>query len=106
MTDLLQKIIEVDKAARKRLEDAQNERAAAYAAVEAKKQDLIREEKQKAQKKTEKIGDEHKAAREKQLADVREQNKIILERMNSLYAEKKEEWVSQIVDGVLSSREV
>ena len=65
-----------------------------------------RESVQGLQKKTEKIGDEHKAAREKQLADVREQNKIILERMNSLYAEKKEEWISQIVDGVLSSREV
>ncbi len=105
MTDLLQKIIEVDKAARARVKEAEKARTDAYAGVEAKKTELIREEKQKAMKKTEKLSEEHKKTGEKQLSALQQQDKTVEERMRQRYEEKKDEWVRQITEAVLSGQE-
>lgn len=106
MTDLLQKIIEVDKAARERVKQAEKERADAYAGAESKKNDLIREEKQKALKKAEELSEEHKKAGEKQLSALQQQDKTVEERMRKRYEENKDEWVRQITQAVLSDQEV
>ena len=106
MSDLLKEIVQVDQDARKRLEQAQNERAEAYAGMAARKEALIGEEKQKARKRAEAMGEMGKAAGEQRLAAIRERSAAVLEKMNSEYRQKKDEWVEDIVAGVLSAGEV
>ncbi|MBR1811320.1 MAG: hypothetical protein IJ766_06715 [Clostridia bacterium] len=106
MTDLLKEIIDVDKAARERLAAAQAEKNEAYASIASRKEALINEEKRKARKKAEEISQKNRAEGEEALRSVREKNSTIAEKMNALYAENKERWITEIVDGVLKGTEV
>ncbi len=100
MTDLLKEIIEVDKAARARLDAAKEEKAGVYASIASEKDNLIREEKQKARKKAERISEQGRADSEKSLERLREKNKLILGKMEDRYLQNKEKWVDGIVGRV------
>lgn len=102
MADLLNEIIEVDKAARKRLENAQNERAVALASIASQRDALIDSEKQKAKKKAEAISQKGKSEGEKQLEKIKERNIEIIRNMDNLYQNKKDEWIDTIVGNILS----
>ena len=105
MTDLLKEIIAVDKTARARLAAAEEDRAEAYATLSAKKEALSEEEKRQARKQAEEISLQNKKEGEMRLEALREKNKAVIEKMEQLYAEKKEEWISDITAAVLSQRE-
>lgn len=104
MTDLLKEIIAVDAAAQERLKAAEAERNELLASLSAKKDALIEGEKRQAQKKAEALSLEKKSEGEKRLEELRARNKTLIERMERLYAEKKEEWVDAILSAVLTGQ--
>lgn len=102
MTDLLKEIIDVDKAARDRVAAAQNERNEALISASSQKEALIKKEKEKARAAAEELSRKDRAAAELTLQAVRERNGTILQKMDDLYAEKKEQWIEDVVRGVLT----
>lgn len=104
LTDLLKEIIAVDAAAQERLKAAEAERNELLASLSAKKDALIEGEKRQAQKKAEALSLEKKSEGEKRLEELRARNKTLIERMERLYAEKKEEWADAILSAVLTGQ--
>lgn len=101
MPDILKEILAVDAAAVKRLKAAEAERNEALSSLNAKKEALIEEEKRMARKKAEALSLEKKREDEKMLENIRKQNAVIMEQMENLYREKKEDWVEMILQKVL-----
>lgn len=101
MKDLIQQIIEMDRKARDITNSAQKEKVDSEHEV-LKRQEEIRDQLLKrAQRRIMKLEPQERAASDAAWKEKQKQNKEQMDKMNLLYAEKGEEWVSEIVKRAL-----
>ncbi len=101
MENLLNEIIKSDKEAKQRLVDAEEYRREQLMALQAKKDEIEKEEIRKAVDSLLKSGEKSRSARDKQLSAMNQSRKTAEEKMNELYKKNCSKWVDRIVDGVI-----
>lgn len=102
MDDMLKNIIEIDKQARKKVEELEQYRLDAFASLNEQKEIIAEEENTKALESAKRKSDRRKAEGEKYLKAVQLKNKKILENMEALYKENGEKWADDIFKQVIS----
>lgn len=102
MDNLLNEIIKGDEAAQERLLQAEEYRRAQLADLQNKKEQIEKEEIQKAIDEAVKRSEKNKSAGDKKLGELRQSQKNAEEKMDALYTRNSSKWVKEIVDGVIN----
>lgn len=100
MNEMLKTILDIDKEARKKLEDAEAYRRDTLAGLSSKKAEVVAEETRKVKEAAQKRSARSKSVGERNLSAVKEKNKKVLENMNSLYRKNADRWVDEIIKNV------
>lgn len=100
MNEMLRTILDMDKEARKKLEEAENYRREAVAGLSAKKAAVVEDETRKAKESAQRRSATRKSEGEKNLAEIKERNRKITDNLNSLYEKNADRWVEEIVNNV------
>lgn len=100
MDELLNKLIEIDKQARGRVEAAEQAKAQLFEELEAKKQKLIKKADEEYSESLEKERAVQSQKLEKEKARIEQSCREGFEALSRLYDEKCDEWVTQIVKNV------
>lgn len=100
MNEMLKTILDIDKEARKKLEEAENYRREAVAGLSAKKAAVVEDETRKAKESAQRRSDTRKSENEKNLTEIKEKNKKITDNLNALYEKNADKWVEEIVNNV------
>lgn len=100
MNEMLKTILNIDKEARKKLEEAEAYRRDTLAGLSSKKAVVVAEETRKVKEAAQKRNAKSKSVGEKNLSAIKEKNKKILKNMNSLYEKNADRWVEEIIKNV------
>lgn len=96
-------ILDMDKQACARVHEAEAYRDSRIAELSGKKDEIVREENQKALDFALKKSQKQRSEGEIYLEKVNERNSHILEEMDSLYNKNAEKWIETIVDNVINN---
>ena len=96
-------ILDMDKQACARVHEAEAYRDNRIAELSGKKDEIVREENQKALDFALKKSQKQRSEGEIYLEKVNERNSHILEEMDSLYNKNAEKWIETIVDNVINN---
>jgi len=99
---LIQRIIDMDKDARRLMNDAMERRAGSAKAVHEKKQEVSDNFISMARKRVDVIRHTEMEHAAQQLEQGNQRRQVISQRMNEQYEAHREEWVSAIVDRVIN----
>ncbi len=97
MDELLNKLIEVDKSARRRVTAAKKGKSAALEALEAKKEELRKVNEEKYSQQIEKENAKQTLALEKSSKEIEKNYRETVDALKKIYEEKCGEWVNDIV---------
>lgn len=100
MNETLKTILDMDKRAQLEVEAAEQYRREAIAGLGAKKTVVIEDETRKAKESAVRRSERRKSEGEKLLADLKEKDEAVLQKMNILYNENADKWVNEIVANV------
>lgn len=100
MDELIKKLIEVDKTARKSVENAAQSRVDAVRELDEKKQQLQRENEHEFAEKAEKMKSDAASELEKAEKTIAEKEKAVAERLTKVFEECCEQWVDEAVEGI------
>lgn len=106
VTDLdkmVETIIEMDKQARKRTEEAEAYRRKAQESLQAREQALLSDRLEQAQAEIDAHARGEEREAEKKLAAIRAGNDAAAQRMETLYEEKGAQWVQELVRRALEA---
>lgn len=103
MKEMLRMILDMDKQACARVHEAEAYRDSRIAELSGKKDEIVREENQKALDFALKKSQKQRSEGEVYLEKVNERNSHILEEMDSLYNKNAEKWIETIVDNVINN---
>ena len=103
MKEMLRMILDMDKQACARVHEAEAYRDSRIAELSGKKDEIVREENQKALDFALKKSQKQRSEGEIYLEKVNERNSHILEEMDSLYNKNAEKWIETIVDNVINN---
>lgn len=101
MQDLMQQIIEMDRKAREITDSAQQEKLDSKKTITAREETMRADYLKEARNRIAELEPQERAAAEKNWEATAKSNKLVLEQMNRLYAEKGDQWVSEIVKRVV-----
>lgn len=96
MQEMIERILEMDKAARRLTDEAQELRVNAEKEIELKKQQLHKDYLERAERKIEKLREEEESNAEKEMAAFRIKAQSIRDALNQSYNENHEKWVNDI----------
>lgn len=94
---MLKTILDMDKKAQLKVEEAEEYRRETIAGLGARKTAIIEDETRKAKESAVRRSDRRKAEGEKLVSDIKERNRKVLDRMNALYEKNADKWVDNIV---------
>lgn len=103
MDDLLNRLIEVDKAARAMVKSANDANTAVLKEVEQRKKTLKAENEEKLTAKLRSEREKQDAALQKVKTTIETRTAQLIDRFDSMYAQKGDEWVEKIVNNVIST---
>ena len=101
MDELINRLIEVDKQARARVDEAKNQRARAVEELDGIKQKLKEENEQSFKEFVENKKAECKETLAKATLEIEEKEKSVIENLDRVFSEKCDEWVDSIVARVI-----
>ncbi|MDO4380056.1 MAG: hypothetical protein Q4D20_04195 [Clostridia bacterium] len=101
MDDLIKKLIEVDKTARKSVENAAASRVAAVKELDEKKQKLREENDREFLLQSEKMKKDSLAELESAEKAIAEKENAAAEELSAVYKENCERWVSEAVQNII-----
>ena len=96
-------ILDMDKQSCARVQEAEAYRDKRIAELSEKKDEIVKEENQKALDFARKKSQKQRSEGEIYLEKVNERNSHILEEMDSLYNKNAEKWIATIVDNVIKN---
>lgn len=103
MDKMVETIIEMDKQARKRTEEAEAYRRKAQEELESKEQQLLAQRLEQARAEVGELARTEEQAAEKKLGEARAANDAAVRRMEALYQEKGAQWVHELVRRALEA---
>jgi len=98
---VLKSILDMDKNARAKKEDAENYRGEVYDKVESEKNEIIKAELEAARKKVELIGEGFKKGAEKKIQVITQKNDIIVTELYKKQEENNIRWANELYERVL-----
>lgn len=101
MENLLTQIIKTDVRARERLKEAEDYRKERMAQLPSKKEEIIKEENQKAIDEALKRSRSSSTTAANKLEKTKEKNKLAEAQMEALYEEKGDQWVKAMVESII-----
>jgi hypothetical protein len=101
MQNLISQIVEMDRKARAITESAQKEKIDSEKEVTRRREEIRKNYLEKARQRIAKNEPLERAAAEKAWAEKNAKNEILLKQMNDLYAEKGDDWVSEITERII-----
>lgn len=96
MQEMIERILEMDKAARRLTDEAQAMRVGAEKEIEIKKQQVREEYLERARRKTETLRKEENENAEKEIAAFKAKAQKIRDELNKSYDKNHEKWVNDI----------
>lgn len=103
MDELIKKLIEVDKTARKSVENAAQSRVDAVRELDEKKRQLQKDNEQEFAEKSEKMKNDALSELEKAEKAIAKKEKAVAARLTRVFEESCEQWVSEAVAGITGS---
>lgn len=100
---MVETIIEMDKQARKRTEEAEAYRRKAQEELELKEKQLLSHRLEQARSEIESLAQREEQEAEKKLEAIRAANDAAVQRMEALYQEKGAQWVRELVSRALDA---
>lgn len=100
---MVETIIEMDKQARKRTEEAEAYQRKAQEELESKEKQLLAERLEQAKAEVGELARSEKQAAEKKLEEAKTANDAAVRRMEALYQEKGAQWVQELVRRALEA---
>lgn len=101
MQDLMKQIIDMDQKAREITDSAQKEKIDSEKEVSQRREEIRKKYLDEARQRLAKDEPSERAAAEAAWKEKDRQNEQIMNRLNTQYAEKGDEWVSEIVQRVI-----
>lgn len=101
MQDLMKQIVEMDRKARAITDSAQKEKIDSEKEVTQRREEIRKNYLEKARQRIAENEPLERAAAEKAWTEKNRKNEILLKQMNDLYAEKGDEWVSDITGRII-----
>lgn len=103
MDKLLNQIIKSDALARDKLKQAESYRKEQMASLSQRKEEIVKQENQKAIDAALKKSRKSETAAAKKLQEVERRNKIAQENMEKLYEEKHSQWEDDMVKNIINN---
>lgn len=100
MNEMLKTILDMDKQAQQKVAEAEEYRNSVISGLSSKKNAVMEDETRKAKESALRRSERRKTQSEKYLSDIKERNGKVLEKMEKLYSENAEKWVSEIVENI------
>lgn len=100
MQDMIKRIVDMDKRARELTEEARSRRAGSTEAVARKKEEVRKNYIDLAQKRIEAIERSEMRDAQENWKDIEAKHAGIAEKLDRTYEEKKDQWVSELVERV------
>ena len=100
MNEMLKTILDMDKQAQKKLEEAEAYRRDTIAGLGARKAAIVEDETRRARESAARRSDKRKAQGQKNLDEIKERNRKVLDNMEKLYEKNADAWVESIVANV------
>lgn len=101
MNTILNSILDMDKKARKQAEEAEEAKKKAFDELSSLRTGLIAERIALAQKTVEEIRAREFGKAEKQFAELRQKNEAVFARLDTAYAENRDNWIEEIYKHVI-----
>lgn len=102
MDDLIKKLIEVDRAARKSVENAAQARVAAVRELDEKKQMLKEKNNREFLRQSEEMKKAALSEFEKTEKVIAEKEKAVVERLSAVFEENCDRWVNEAVENIIN----
>jgi hypothetical protein len=97
----MKQIVEMDRKARAITDSAQKEKVSSEKEVSERREEIRRSYLEKARQRVTESEPLEREAAEKAWAEKNRKNDILMKKMNDLYAEKGEQWVSEITERII-----
>lgn len=101
MQNLMKQIVEMDRKARTITDSAQKEKVDSEKEVSERREEIRRSYLEKARRRIAENEPLERKAAEKAWNEKNKKNEILLKKMNDLYAEKGDQWVSEITERII-----
>jgi len=102
MNEMLRTILDMDKNAQTKVEEAENYRREAVAGLSARKSSIVEDETKKVRESALKRSEQRKNEGRNRLSAIQLKNEKIMKNMNSLYEKNVDKWADEIVDNVIN----
>lgn len=97
MNETLKTILDMDKKAQLKVEEAEAYRREAVAGLSTRKSAITEDETRKAKESAVRRSDRRKAESDKMLSEIKVKNEKLLKEMNALYQKNADKWIDDIV---------
>jgi Zn-dependent peptidase ImmA (M78 family) len=97
----MKQIVEMDRKARAITDSAQKEKVSSEKEVSERREEIRRSYLEKARQRVTESEPLEREAAEKAWEEKNRKNDILMKKMNDLYAEKGEQWVSEITERII-----
>lgn len=104
MEEIIEKIIRIEKEAQSIAKESEDRAKTIDESVKSEIETLKKSLSQRAEKKIETIKDFEASEAEKRIEEAKKRRDDACNRLNKIYAEKKDEWVGMIVDSVIGGK--
>lgn len=102
MNEMLRTILDMDKNAQAKVEEAESYRRDAVAGLSSRKTAIVEDETKKVRESALKRSAQRKTEGKNRLSAIQQKNEKILKNMNSLYEKNADKWADEIVDNVIN----
>ncbi len=104
MEETVERIIRIENEAKNLAKDSSDRAKDLDTSVKNEIGELEKKTKERAEKRLEKVQAFESAEAEKLIGETEKKRNEAIERLNKIYAEKKDEWVNMIVDSVIGEK--
>lgn len=102
MENVILGILEIEKNAKARLAEAENEKNKIIADARKEREKIIRARVREAEKKLDQIGSEEKKEADKRLAEIEALKNDEIKRLNKTFEERRKQWEDDIFNAVIN----
>lgn len=104
MEETIEKIIRIENEAKNIAKDSEDRAKSLNASLKSEISEMEKKTKDRAEKRLCTVRDFESAESEKAIAATEKKRDEAIERLNKIYAEKKDEWVEMLVDSVIGEK--
>ncbi|MDE7294212.1 MAG: hypothetical protein K2N72_07290 [Oscillospiraceae bacterium] len=102
MESIIKSIIDIDRGASQKLEDAEKERMRILGSAKEKEESIIKEALEKSKRDLERLENEERKKSEEKLAAIKEENDRKVKAMQQSFEKNSERWRDEIFEAIIN----